>query len=509
MPTPVADERPYETIFSKLKEDLAREEADDDFEDEARHDAAVATGGLLGLFFKVPFAVWTFVGLIGGMVIGSFVPALGFIGAGVKDVFGVIAALAPVIIFFTLTPALITMFRTSSAGKFALAVVVAFSITTAAGGIWALALTFAIFPDMGFGLGTSGLGTVLRDLGNNIGGLLFTSAPFKAIWGALLTSVLLYYGGGMKHASPTNAFRRMLWTIADIYELVGVYGVSALGKIIKIVMPAALFAIGIFLVVTLPETLADVTAAAADIPEPPFGAVQGYFITVGIVVGITVLWLGLAGFAVARYTGFPFGRMIKEYMLIVYPFSWSTSSSAASIPINLEAARRGLHVRSQIRDFVVPLGATVNLDGTMMSAVVTTVVAAKMVGFTPSILDLLVALIPLVVITVGTPGVPGGLALVAAPVLATILPLPPGTAELFTGIFIAFGFGLNDQFRTAVNTLDNGLLCLLFEKWWPTTFDPGAEPNPIFGSHGEPVIGPEALDDTPATEHGRPTSVVK
>lgn len=497
----MSDHPHYETFFSHIRDRLAADEADEDFDEQERHAEQVARGGIVGAFARVPFIVWTLLGLFGGMGAGLLALELGgtalavfsSIGSGVKQSFSFLSTLVPVIIFFTLTPALITMFRTSSAGRFALAVMVAFSVTTALGGFWALLVTFAFFPDMPFGLGAEGLGATLRGLFGRTAELALSSPPFRAIWGSIVASVLLFHVGGMGHDTPRRRWQRMFWTVADIYELIGVYGVAALGRLIKIVMPYILFAIGVFLVINLPDALVSAAEEATQgATGAAFGAVEGYFVAVGILVVTTMLWLGVAVFGLSRYTGFPLGRLLSRYVAVVYPFSWATSSSAASIPINMEAARHGLHVRPPIRLFIIPLGATVNLDGTMMSAIVTTVVASKMVGYTPSIIDLLIALIPLVVITVGTPGVPGGLALVAAPVLASLLPLPPGTEALFGLIFVAYGFGLNDQFRTAVNTLDNGFLCLLFDKWWPQHFEPGAEPNPVFGSHGEPVLTVDA-----------------
>lgn len=499
------EDQPYETIFSQWKERLETSD-----HDEEEHDAALESGaelrttriGVLGIVRAIPAPVYALVALLLGMLLGSQFPQLSFIGEGVREAFGYLGDAVPLIIFFTLTPALITMYKTSSAGKFALYVMIGFTLTTAFGGLFALLVSLAFFPDMTLGFGATGLGAILSEVGGRTLDLATTSQPFKAIWGALLVSTVLYFAGGLKGDAPRNPLRRMFRTIADIYELIGVHGVAALGRVITVVMPIVLLLIGIFLTTTVTETLnsiSDCVAGSAqfqlgdeiiqcqEISAPPYTATTAYFLAVGVIVVITTLWLLLASFALSQYTKFPLGRMMRDYTAPVYLFAWTTSSSAVTIPVNLESARKGLGIRSSIRDFIVPLGATVNLDGTMMAAVVTTIVAGKMVGYTPSVLDLLIALIPLILITVGTPGVPGGLAIVAAPILAELLPLVPGTEAVFTGVFIALGFGLNDQFRTAVNTVDNGFLALLMDKWWPEKFAPGAEPNPFMRSPDEVV----------------------
>jgi Na+/H+-dicarboxylate symporter len=178
------------------------------------------------------------------------------------------------------------------------------------------------------------------------------------------------------------------------------------------------------------------------------------------------------GFAylVMRHTRLPFRTFLRDYFADVYPYAWATASSSATIPINLERAASGLRVRRQVRDFVIPLGATVNLDGTMIGGIVTAVAAAQMVGYTPTLVDLFLILVPLSIITIGVPGIPGGLAAVAAPVMTSLLPLPAGTEAAFTAIFIGFNIGLSDQFRTGVNSVDNGILSRLFEHWYPKRF---------------------------------------
>src|SRR5207249_7953247 len=84
--------------------------------------------------------------------------------------------------------------------------------------------------------------------------------------------------------------------------------------------------------------------------------------------------------------GYSVGRFVREYLAYVYPFAWATSSSAASIPVNLERTA-ALGVRKEVRDFVVPLGATVNLDGAIIAVFLITPMASMLVGYTPSFVD--------------------------------------------------------------------------------------------------------------------------
>jgi Na+/H+-dicarboxylate symporter len=181
----------------------------------------------------------------------------------------------------------------------------------------------------------------------------------------------------------------------------------------------------------------------------------------------------LAAFVVAallvmrRVARFPVRRFLADYALYVYPFAWATASSAATIPINLERVGLGLGVRREVRDLLVPVGATLNRPGSMTSAVILTVVAAMLLGVRPGALDLLVLLLPLTLVIVAAPSVPAGTAVVAPPVILSVLPIPPEAHAAFAALFFAFGVGLTDQFRTGVNAIGTGLLCVLYDKAWP------------------------------------------
>lgn len=456
-------------------------------------------GNALGPVARVPFTVWVFGALFLGIGAGTLAPQLIFAGDWVLTAFGYIAAAAPMIIFFTLTPALVRMYATASAGKFALYVVVGFILTTTFGGLFALLVSLVFFPGMTLGFGATGVLEQIREVGATSVVLLIHSPLFRAIWGALVISVVLYFGGRYGKSVPKNPIGRMLRSIMDLYVIIGVHGVSALGQVIKVVMPALLFLIGIFLVTTVPIGLDAELAEVGHIDEPPWTPLQAYFISVGVVIVITLLWLAFVSFALSAYTRFPLKRLIARYLLVVYPFAWATSSSAASIPINIASARDGLGVRPEVRSFVIPIGATVNLDGTMMAAVVGTVVASAMVGYQISVLDFMIAMIPLILITIGTPGVPGGLALIAGPVMWAVLPVPVPEA-LFVGLFAALLFGPNDMFRTAVNVLDNGMFALLLDKWWPERFVPGAEVNPWLPvGEGAPALSSAGHDAHPSS----------
>ncbi len=98
-----------------------------------------------------------------------------------------------------------------------------------------------------------------------------------------------------------------------------------------------------------------------------------------------------------------FFRGIKEVMLIAF----SSSSSAATLPVNMDCCEKNLGVPKKITSFVLPLGATINMDGTSMYQAVATVFIAQVYGIDLSIGAQLTIILTAVLASVGTAPVPG------------------------------------------------------------------------------------------------------
>lgn len=104
-------------------------------------------------------------------------------------------------------------------------------------------------------------------------------------------------------------------------------------------------------------------------------------------------------------------------MLKVIIFGFSTSSSAATLPLNTETNVKELGVDSQVASFVLPLGMTINMDGTAIMQVIATLFLAGVGGYEVSIGSLVLMMVLALIASVGTPAAPGA----GAVVLFTIL----------------------------------------------------------------------------------------
>lgn len=126
-------------------------------------------------------------------------------------------------------------------------------------------------------------------------------------------------------------------------------------------------------------------------------------------------------------------------------FAFSTASSNATIPINMENAKDNLGVDNSTASFTIPLGATINMDGTAIMQGVATVFIANVYGINLGMGDFLAVILTATLASIGTAGVPGvGLIMLAMVLNQVNLPVE--------GIALIIGVDrLLDMMRTAVN----------------------------------------------------------
>jgi Na+/H+-dicarboxylate symporter len=438
------------------------------------------------LYRRIPMGVYGLVALAVGLFLGTQYPEqVGFIGVGVKSAFRYLARAAPYIIFFTIFAAVSDMMGKGKAGALAFWVTMTFTSLGILGGIIGI---FGAIPIFSLEFSRAGQeGAFFEMLASQVGNLLHSSQALIAVIYAAITAVLVGWGAKWK---PTAWFCK---PTQDVVRLVGVDGINLVGRALKTVFPFVLFAIGIFIPSAVGDAVALTEAGVGRAGgfETVFGTspVSLYFLNVGIQVVLLAIYISIVVALVLWYTKFPVVPFFRDYFFLTYGFAWATSSSAASIPVTLERTGAGLKVRKEIRDFVVALGATMNLDGVMVASFTITVFASIIVGYYPTAMDLLLMLIPFKLVTMGVPGIPGGSAAVVPAVAIGLLPFTGEQALAFQAIWFAFAVGLSDQFRTGINTVTNGIVALLFESLYPKYFlkrGAGA-PAPADGIDGDAV----------------------
>ncbi|MFM2627135.1 dicarboxylate/amino acid:cation symporter [Vibrio chagasii] len=139
-------------------------------------------------------------------------------------------------------------------------------------------------------------------------------------------------------------------------------------------------------------------------------------------------------------------------------FAFSTASSNATIPVTMETAKNRMGVDNKVASFTVPLGATVNMDGTAIMQGVATAFIAQAYNIDLTMGDYLMVILTATLASVGTAGVPGvGLVMLAMVLNQVGLPLE--------GIALIMGVDrLLDMIRTAVNITGDSAVSIIVAK---------------------------------------------
>ncbi len=183
----------------------------------------------------------------------------------------------------------------------------------------------------------------------------------------------------------------------------------------------------------------------------------GYFIMTVIAALATMLLVfgSLAVHFLTDFTPLQFFSKMREVMLTAF----STSSSAATIPVNLKTMEQNFNVPKQVSSFVIPLGATMNMNGAAIYESIVTLFIAQ--AWLPEPLSLgkqIFVVFMVLLATFGTPGIPHGSLVTLAVVFEAVgLPLEA------IGVILSIDRIL-DMTRTMVNVSFDSISCLILNK---------------------------------------------
>ena len=138
--------------------------------------------------------------------------------------------------------------------------------------------------------------------------------------------------------------------------------------------------------------------------------------------------------------------------------AFSTSSSNATLPVTLETCEKGLGVNKSIASFTIPLGATINMDGTAIMQGAATIFISQLYGIPLGITEILTVIFAATLASIGTAGVPG-VGLVMLSMVLTSVGLP------IEGIAIIIGIDrILDMCRTVINITGDAVCTVIVAK---------------------------------------------
>lgn len=180
---------------------------------------------------------------------------------------------------------------------------------------------------------------------------------------------------------------------------------------------------------------------------------------------------------VARMSPLSFLGNVREVLLLAF----STSSSAAVMPMSIKTAEEQLKVSPAVAGFVIPLGATINMNGTALYQGVAAVFMAQVFGVDVGVSGLITIVVLAVAASIGSPGTPGVGIIVLAMILQSI-GVPTAGIALILGVD-----RILDMSRTAINVCGDLLTCLLVDRLQGSKVNPLAAKDPGRSGQGRPA----------------------
>ena len=376
------------------------------------------------------------IGMVAGLAVGSLFHWMGesifsiylingFFDFGGKVFIASLKLLVVPLVFFSLACGVSNLSDGSSMGRIGLKTLSLYLMTTAIAVTLALTIATTINPGVGIDLGVATEFVVkespsLKQVLINI----FPTNPLKAmVEGNMLQVIVFAILIGISINRCGEPGTRVRSSLNDWNDVVM--------RLVMMLMSVAPF--GVFcLMVTLFTNLG--LGAIADLFK--------YFMTVVIVLIVHFLFTyGLVIRFLARLNPIRFYKQFAPVMA----YAFSTSSSNATLPITLETVEHRLGVKNEVASFTVPLGATINMDGTAIMQGVATVFIAQAYNVDISMTGYLMVVLTATLASIGTAGVPGvGLITLALVLQQVGLPVE--------GIALIIGVDrLLDMMRTAVN----------------------------------------------------------
>lgn len=376
------------------------------------------------------------IGMLAGLVVGSLFHWMGesvlsnylvngFFDFGGKVFIASLKLLVVPLVFFSLVCGVSNLSDGSSMGRIGIKTLSLYLMTTAIAVTLALTIATIINPGVGIDLGVATEFVVkespsLKQVLINI----FPTNPLQAMAeGNMLQVIVFAILIGVSISRCGEPGTRVRSSLNDWNDVVM--------RLVIMLMAVAPF--GVFcLMATLFTNVG--LGAIADLFK--------YFMTVVIVLVVHFLFTyGLVVRFMAKLNPVTFYKRFAPVMA----YAFSTSSSNATLPVTLETVEHRLGVKNEIASFTVPLGATINMDGTAIMQGVATVFIAQAYNIDISMTGYLMVVLTATLASIGAAGVPGvGLITLALVLQQVGLPVE--------GIALIIGVDrLLDMMRTAVN----------------------------------------------------------
>jgi Na+/H+-dicarboxylate symporter len=343
------------------------------------------------------------------------------------------------LVFVSLVCGAASLSATDSIGRVAGKTVALYLFTTAVA--ISIALLLATIVQPGAGVAPASLGTDFQpaeptSIKDTLVSIIPTNPVGAMAEGKMLQIILFALLLGLALSRSGQAGRRLAGIFDDLNE--------ALMKLITLLIKLA--PIGVFCLMA--ELFA--TLGWSEITR-----LLQYFLTVvgALLIHVTLVYPALL-MLLGRVSPVRFFGKMREPMLVAF----STASSGATLPVTLRTVEERVGVKNEVASFVVPLGATINMDGTAIMQGVATVFIAQLYGIELGMSQFLIVILTATMASVGTAGVPG------VGMIMLVMVLEQVGLPLDGIVFILAVDRLLDMLRTSVNVAGDGMVATVVAR---------------------------------------------
>ncbi|MEE3002965.1 MAG: dicarboxylate/amino acid:cation symporter [Pseudomonadota bacterium] len=347
------------------------------------------------------------------------------------------------IVFVSLVCGVSSLTDTKRLGKMSILTIFLYLATTACA--ITLALTIATSLDIGKGVGMTNMASFVKPIAPTYSEVvlnLFPDNPFKALVNGEMLQIIIFsliLGGAIVASGDSG--KRVAGGFQDMNRVM-----------INLVLLIMRFApLGVFCLL------------AAMIAKSGFNLIAelfGYFFTVLLVLFIQLIVT--YGIMLLFFTNITFHSFLKK-MSSAMLFAFSVSSSNASIPVVMQTARDKLNLSESVVSFVIPLGSTINMDGTAIMQGVATVFIANAYNIDITLSGYISVVLMATIASIGTAGVPG-VGLVTLAMVLSHVGLPVEGIAMIIAVD-----RILDMARTAINITGDCTVACVVENFFQKT----------------------------------------
>lgn|SRR5690554_3741470 len=379
-------------------------------------------------------------GVVAGFLLGDATQSIRWVG----DLFIRLIQMAVVpLIFFTIVAGLVSMGDPARLGRMGVKTLGMFMFTSVPAITIAIVLALLIAP--GVGVDLSGATPEVLGEPMSMGQRLMQIVPTNPVNALANGDILAVIFFSLLLGTSILVVGEPARPLADVFEA----GSTVILRLIYWIMEFAPF--GVFALIAWVtgtqgfSTLLDVT---------------GLVVTVFLTAALHLLLVhgSLVRF-VAKLSPRQFFRNAKNAMLVAF----STSSSSATLPVTMAVAEDNMGIKPVVASTVLPLGATINMDGTAAYVSIVTLFAAQAFGVDLGFADYLIIALIAALVAIGTASIPSASLFLIAAIMDAV-GMTPGQIAIVVGFILPFDRPL-DMVRTCVNVTGDLSVATCVARW--------------------------------------------